>query len=99
MGVLLLRTQPVPGLMAERLVLVPPTVGLVVALLHPQLPACVFALEEVPREDAVAGCVLDVDAEGVAGHVDHDVEVELEFVGDAFFHAEVVLFGAAPPCF
>lgn len=40
---------------------------------------------------------MDVDAEGVAGHVDDDVEVELEFVRDAFFHAEVVLFCAAPP--
>lgn len=42
---------------------------------------------------------MDVDAERVAGHVDDYVEIELELVRDALFHAEVVLLCAAPPCF
>lgn len=56
-------------------------------------------LEEVAREDAVAGCILDVYAEGIAGHIDDDVEVELEVVGHALLNAEVMVFVAAPPCF
>lgn len=95
MRVLLLRAQPISLLVVESLVLV----RSVVTLVHPQLPGGVFALEKFAGEDAVAGGVLDVDAERVAGHVDDDVEVELELVRDTFFHAEVVLFGAAPPCF
>lgn len=71
MRVLLLRAQPVTLLVVESLVLV----RTVVALLHPQIPRCFFALEKVACEDAVAGGVLDVDAERVAGHVDDYVEV------------------------
>jgi hypothetical protein len=40
---------------------------------------------------------LDVDAEFVAGHVDDHVEVQLEFMRDAFLNAELLVFGAAPP--
>jgi hypothetical protein len=76
MRILLLRAQPISLLMAERLVLV----RSVVALLHPQIPRGFFALEEFTGEDAVAGRVLNVDAEGVARHVDDYVEVELELV-------------------
>lgn len=97
--IVLLRAQSVLVFMAQRLVLVCTAVVLVVALLHPQRPAGVLAVEQVAREDAVAGGVLDVDVQRVAGHVDDDVEVELELVRDALFHAEVVLFCAAPPCF
>jgi hypothetical protein len=32
-----------------------------------------------------------------AGHGDHDVKVELEFVGDASLNAEVVVFLPRPP--
>lgn len=35
--------------------------------------------------------------ERVAGHFDHGVEVELQVVRDALFHAEVVRFGALEP--
>lgn len=95
MCVLLLRAQPISLLMAERLVLV----RSVVALLHPQVPGGLFALEQFAGEDAVACSILDVDAERVAGHVDDYVKVKLELVRDALFHTEVVLLCAAPPCF
>jgi hypothetical protein len=95
MRVLLLRAQPISLLVVKSLVLM----RSVVALLHPQVPGCVFALEEFAGEDAVACGVLDVDSERVAGHVDDYIKVELELVRDTLFHAEVVLFSAAPPCF
>jgi hypothetical protein len=72
-------------------------VRLVIALLHPLHPACILALEQVAGEDAVARCVLDVHAQRVAGHVDHDIEVQLQVVRDALFNAEMVVFRAAPP--
>lgn len=75
MRILLLTTQPSLILMAQRLILMPAAVGLVIALLHPQTPARVLAFEQVAGENAVARGVLDVDAERVAGHVDDDVEV------------------------
>ena len=75
MDVLLLRGQPILGLVAERLVLVFAAVQLEVALLHPQHPARVLAAQHVACQDAVAGCVLDVHAQFFAGHVDDDVEV------------------------
>lgn len=40
---------------------------------------------------------MDVDVEGVAGHFDDGVEVELQVVRDALFDAEVVRLGAFEP--
>jgi hypothetical protein len=40
---------------------------------------------------------LYVDVEGVAGHADDGVEVELEVVRDALLDGKVVGFGAAEP--
>ena len=57
----------------------------------------VFAGKEVAGEDAVHGCVLDVDVDVGAFHGNDDVEVELEFVAYALFDGEVVGFGACPP--
>jgi hypothetical protein len=98
-SVRLLRAESVIVLMVERLVFVRTIIGLVVTLLHPELPGRFFALKKVACDDAVAGGILDVYAKGVAGHVNDYVEVELEVVGDALFNAEVVVFAAAPPCF
>lgn len=96
-GVLVLGLQPAGVLLAEGLVLVGATVGLVVALVHPQLPAGGLALEQLAGQDAVTGGVLDVDVEGIAGHLDDDVQVQLEVVRDALLDAEVVVLGAAEP--
>lgn len=97
MHVLLLRLQPPAILLAERLVLADPLGPLEVALLHPQVPARVVLLQQVPREDAVARSVLDVDAQGVAGHVDDDIQIQLELMSDSLLDGEVVLLGAAEP--
>lgn len=97
MCILLLSREPRILLVAQRLVLMAAGVRLVVALLHPLHPACILAAEQDVGEDAVARSVLDVHAQRVAGHVDHDVEVQLQVVRDAFFNAEMVVFGAAPP--
>lgn len=93
MRVLLLLGETVGVLMTEGLILA----GAVVALIHPQLPAGVFLLEELAGENAVSGGVLDVDVEGLAGHLDNDVQVQLEIVRHALFDAEVVVLGAFEP--
>lgn len=41
---------------------------------------------------------MDVDTQDVAGHLHDHVEVELEFVRDALFDAELVALGAFEPC-
>lgn len=48
-------------------------------------------------EDAIAGCVLDVDVEIVALHLDHNVEVDIQLVRNALLHLECVHLCAAPP--
>ena len=40
---------------------------------------------------------MDVDAQDVAGHLHDHVEVDLEFVRDALFDAELVVLGAVEP--
>lgn len=72
--VLLLLGETVGILMAESLILA----GTVVALIHPQLPASLFLLEELAGENPVPGRVLDIDMQGIAGHLDDDVQVQLE---------------------
>lgn len=53
--------------------------------------------EHVARENAVHGCVLHVHVKVFATHCDNDVEVELQFVTNATFDAEVVGFSPCPP--
>lgn len=73
--VLFLRRYAPLVLLIERLVFPTTAKGLVVALIHPQLPACWFALQHLGRKDAVTRCILDVDMQVVAGHADDGVEV------------------------
>lgn len=40
---------------------------------------------------------MDVDAQDVAGHLHDHVEVDLEFVRDALFDAELVVLSAFKP--
>lgn len=63
----------------------------------PTHPRRRVAAQHVAREDAVARGILDVDVEVGAEHGDDDVEVDLEFVGDAFFDGEEVGFVAGVP--
>lgn len=97
MDVLLLVRKPAGVFVAEGLVLGDAAGGLTVALVHPQLPACLLSLQQVAREDVVAGSVLDVDAQRVARHADDDVQVQLQLVRNAFLDAEVVALGAFEP--
>lgn len=64
---------------------------------HPLAPVGRIAMQTLLRHDAVASGVLDVDVDVVARHLDHDVEVDLEFVGDFLLDGEFVGFAAAPP--
>lgn len=93
MRILLLRLQPVIILLTQRLINTRPAIPLI----HPQLPACIFPLQQLASENAVARRVLDVHAQRVAGHFDDHVEVELEFVRNALFDAKVVVFSAFEP--
>lgn len=63
----------------------------------PPRPRRRIAPEHVTREDAVARGILDVDVQVGAEHGDDDVEVDLEFVGDALFDGEEVGFVAGVP--
>ena len=65
--------------------------------LHPQRPGGRVPVEHFAGEDAVARGVLHVDVQVEAAHGDDDVEVDLQRVRDAFFHAEVVGFRAGVP--
>ncbi len=65
--------------------------------INPVIPARRVAREHVPGKDAVAAGVLDVDVQVGAFHGEDDVEVDLEFVGNAFFDAEEVGFVAMVP--
>lgn len=69
--------NPVRVFLAEGLVFMDAAGGFAVALVHPELPAGALALEQVAGEDAVARGILDVDVEGVAGHADNEVKVQL----------------------
>lgn len=95
MGIFFLGAESIGFLVVQGLVLV----GAVIPLVHPQFPRGIFALEEVAGEDAVTRGVLNVDTECVAWHVDHNIQIQLQFVRDTLLHAELVVFRAAPPCF
>lgn len=96
-GVSLPRRDSVGVFLAEGLIFMGAAMGLAVALLHPELPAGAFALEQLSGEDTVARSVLDVDIEGVTGHVNDDIEVKLQVVADALLDAEVVVLGSSEP--
>ncbi len=65
--------------------------------IHPMAPARRIACKHVPRENAVAAGVLDVDVKVATFHREDDVEVYLKFVGDAFLDAKEVGFMAMVP--
>lgn len=91
------RRNPVRVFLAEGLVFVDAAGGFAVALVHPELPAGAFALEQVAGENAVAGGILNVDVEGVAGHANNEIKVQLQVMADTLFDAEVVVLGAVEP--
>ena len=65
--------------------------------LNPLSPVRGVLGQHVAREDAVARGVLHVDVQVRTEHRDYDVEVYLQFVGDAFFDAEEVRFVPGVP--
>lgn len=65
--------------------------------LNPLSPIRGVLGQQVAREDAIARGVLDVDVQVRTEHGDDDVEVYLQFVGDAFFDAEEVRFVSGVP--
>ena len=76
-----------------------PTLQLMHAALdiNPLLPHCGVSLQHIPREDSVTAGVLDIDVEVGTEHGDNNVEINLEFMGDAFFNGEEVGFMAGVP--
>lgn len=87
--------QP-PLVRVDLAILIPPE--LVDALgVDPATPVGRVAMQALLGHDAVAGGVLDVDVNVVARHLDDDIEVDLELVGDFFFDGELVGLAAAPP--
>ena len=65
--------------------------------INPVAPARRIARQHVPGENAVTAGVLDIDVQVAAFHGEHDVEVDLELVGDTLFDAEEVGFMAVVP--
>lgn len=66
-------------------------------VVNPVLPHRRIAMELGSSQDPVAGSVLHVDVDVLALHLDDDVEVDIQRMGDALFDGEGVRFGAAPP--
>lgn len=64
---------------------------------NPLVPCRSIALQLVPSKNAITRCVLDVDVEVVAVHLDNDVEVDLHVVPDTLFDGKRVMLGSAPP--
>lgn len=54
-------------------------------------------LEGLPGKDAIARCVLDVDVNVLAPHGNDHVDVDLQVMADAFFHAVAMRRCADPP--
>lgn len=65
--------------------------------LNPLSPICSVFCQQIASEYAIARGILDVDVEVRTEHWDYDVEVYLQFVGDAFLDAEEVRFVAGVP--
>ena len=76
-----------------------PTLQLMHPALHinPLRPRRGITLQHITREDPVAAGILDVDVEVATLHWNHNVEIYLEVVGDAFFDGEEVGFMAGVP--
>lgn len=66
-------------------------------VVDPVLPHRRVAMQPGGGQDAVAGRVLHVDVDVLALHLDDNVEVDVEGVGDALFDGKGVRFRAAPP--
>ena len=66
-------------------------------MVHPVGSHCAILLEQVPSENPVATGILDIDVEVGALHIDDDVEIDLQVVGDALLDGKKVRFGAGPP--
>lgn len=64
---------------------------------RPPRPSGRIPAQHVAREYSITRCILDVDVEVGAEHGHDDVEVNLEFVGDALFDGEEVGFVAGVP--
>lgn len=64
---------------------------------RPRVPSRRFPRQHIPGQDAVATSVLHVDVQIPALHGDDDVEVDLQIVRDALFHAEGVRGGPSHP--
>lgn len=64
---------------------------------NPLVPGRSIALQLVSSENAVTRCILDVDVEVIAVHLDNNVEVDLHVVPDALFDGKRVMLGSAPP--
>jgi hypothetical protein len=101
------RDNVVDVLLAETLVLVAGarddlavgvTAELVHALgVHPLRPVGRVLLQAVGGQNAVARGILHVDAQVLALHAQHDVEVDLQLVADALLDSKRVVLGALPP--
>ena len=65
--------------------------------LNPLSPIRGVLCQHVAREYAIARGVLHVDVQVRTEHREHDVEVDLQFVGDAFLDAEEVCLVAGIP--
>lgn len=64
---------------------------------NPLVPGRGIALQLVSSENAVTRCVLDVDVEVIAVHLDNNVEVDLHVVPDTLFDGKRVMLSSAPP--
>ncbi len=65
--------------------------------IDPLLPVRRIPLQHVACEDAIARRILNVDVQVAASHGYHDIEIDLQLVRDALFHAEIVRLVALPP--
>lgn len=65
--------------------------------LNPLFPVRSVFGQHVACEYAIARGVLHVDVQVGTKHWDHDIEVYLQFVGDAFLDAEEMSFVAGVP--
>ena len=63
----------------------------------PEGEKSVVFLEEVAGHDAIHCRILDIDMQVGASHRNHDVKIQLQFMGDATLNGEVVGFCTAGP--
>ena len=65
--------------------------------LVPLLPIRSVLCQHIASEYTIARCILDVDVQVRTKHWDHDVEVNLQFMRDAFLDAKEMGFMAGVP--